>query len=89
MLSEKSYTSGIEYIKSLSFEKVKSISVGGLRRQDSVLNGLNALGKHDFVLIHDAARPCVNQCIINRAIESVIQFNASIPVIPSTDTLRT
>ena len=89
VLNEKNYQTGMTYIKSLNFDKVTSICIGGSRRQDSVLNGLNALGKHDFVLIHDAARPCINQCFINRAIESVTQFNASIPVIPSTDTLRT
>ena len=89
VLNEKNYQTGMTYIKSLNFDKVTSICIGGSRRQDSVLNGLNALGEHDFILIHDAARPCINQCIINRGIEGVIKFNASIPVIPSTDTLRT
>ena len=89
VLNEKNYQSGMTYINSLNFDKVTSVCIGGSRRQDSVLNGLYALGKHDFILIHDAARPCINQCIINRGIESVIKFNASIPVIPSTDTLRT
>lgn len=38
---------------------------GGYKRCHSVLNGLNALLKHaqpdDWVLVHDAARPCVRQ----------------------------
>ncbi|MCH9672037.1 MAG: 2-C-methyl-D-erythritol 4-phosphate cytidylyltransferase [Gammaproteobacteria bacterium] len=35
---------------------------GGAERSDSVLNGLNALTdavQHDWILVHDAARPCV------------------------------
>ena len=75
VLNEKNYQTGMTYIKSLNFDKVTSICIGGSRRQDSVLNGLNALGEHDFILIHDAARPCINQCIINRGIESVIKLS--------------
>lgn len=89
VFSETNHAYGMTYIESLNLKKVKSTCIGGPRRQDSVLNGLHALGKQDFVLIHDAARPCINQCVISRGVESVIQFDASIPVIPSTDTLRT
>jgi len=89
VLNEKNLDKGTEYIKSLNLPKVKSICKGGLRRQDSVLNGLNTLGEHDYILIHDAARPCIDQSVIERGIETVITNNAAIPVIPSTDTLRT
>ncbi|MEM7252608.1 MAG: 2-C-methyl-D-erythritol 4-phosphate cytidylyltransferase [Pseudomonadota bacterium] len=38
-------------------------AVGGRERSDSVLSGLDALGAHaqddDWVLVHDAARPCL------------------------------
>lgn len=46
---------------------------GGLERCDSVLNALQALlvraDKNDWVLVHDAARPCVREGDINRLIE--------------------
>ncbi len=39
-------------------------AVGGASRQESVLSGLRALQSHaspdDWVLVHDAARPCLN-----------------------------
>jgi 2-C-methyl-D-erythritol 4-phosphate cytidylyltransferase len=33
---------------------------GGAQRADSVLAGLNAAGNADWVLVHDAARPCLH-----------------------------
>ncbi|MEO8777109.1 MAG: 2-C-methyl-D-erythritol 4-phosphate cytidylyltransferase, partial [Rhodanobacter sp.] len=48
-------------------------AVGGAQRSDSVLAGLAALppvvGLHDFVLVHDAARPCVRLTDISALIE--------------------
>ena len=39
-------------------------TIGGLNRQDSVLNGLESLasqaGAEDWILVHDAARPCLS-----------------------------
>lgn len=36
---------------------------GGTERADSVLAGLKVLGEADWVLVHDAARPCLHQTI--------------------------
>jgi 2-C-methyl-D-erythritol 4-phosphate cytidylyltransferase len=48
---------------------------GGAERAASVLQGLEALQSHvqagDFVLVHDAVRPCVAQCDIQRLMESL------------------
>lgn len=45
-------------------------AAGGYKRCHSVLNGLNALLEHaqpdDWVLVHDAARPCVRQQDLKR-----------------------
>lgn len=50
-------------------------TVGGERRSDSVLAGLQALEPladvQDWVLVHDAARPCVQQQDIERLIAAV------------------
>ena len=47
--------------------------VGGVERADSVLAGLKALpgdvGPRDWVLVHDAARPCVSHADLTRLIE--------------------
>lgn len=52
-------------------EKLKVVS-GGIERCNSVLNGLHALnncaGDADWVLVHDAARPCLLEKDINHLI---------------------
>lgn len=48
---------------------------GGETRAQTVLNGLKALGKHakseDWVLVHDAVRPCVRHADIDKLIDAV------------------
>jgi 2-C-methyl-D-erythritol 4-phosphate cytidylyltransferase len=74
---------------------------GGNQRANSVLNGLqyiiNQNGKNDWVLVHDAARPCVNIEKIQLLIETVLAtfqnqgaqtFCGGILAIPVTDTLK-
>ena len=69
--------------------KVTDIVEGGSNRQESVLNGIKQLKSDDeLVLIHDAARPMVNQEIITRVIDGLNEFNAVIPVVKVKDTIK-
>lgn len=43
-----------------------TLVVGGEERVDSVLSALKALPENDFVLVHDAARPCLQTCDIEQ-----------------------
>ncbi len=65
---------------------------GGVERADSVLAGLRALsGKVDnsqFVLVHDAARPCVRADDISRLIEQGIPAGGALLAAPVRDTLK-
>lgn len=65
------------------------VAAGGSRRQDSCLNGLNALEAEDgdLVLIHDAARPLVTSELIGRVIRAAATVGAAVPVIASPDSL--
>ncbi len=46
----------------------------GERRQDSVENGLNALTDEErIVMVHDSARPCITQELIERVREGAIE----------------
>src|SRR5574344_1552057 len=66
-----------DYFEELKF-KSNVISVhGGAERSDSVLNGIKA-AKTEFVLIHDAARPCVNIEDINKLISTSMDDNGGI-----------
>jgi 2-C-methyl-D-erythritol 4-phosphate cytidylyltransferase len=66
--------------------------VGGAERSDSVLAGLEALpttvGPDDFVLVHDAARPCVRDADIGRLIELAAAVDGGLLGAPLRDTLK-
>jgi 2-C-methyl-D-erythritol 4-phosphate cytidylyltransferase len=61
---------------------------GGKSRQASVYQALKMLASAspDYVLIHDGARPWVDEQLINRIIDASIQFKAVIPVLPLIET---
>ncbi|MFG1393896.1 bifunctional 2-C-methyl-D-erythritol 4-phosphate cytidylyltransferase/2-C-methyl-D-erythritol 2,4-cyclodiphosphate synthase [Xanthobacter agilis] len=64
---------------------------GGATRQDSVRAGLHALAAQSpcSVLVHDAARPFASPALISRAIAATARYDAAIPVLPVTDTIKT
>ncbi len=63
---------------------------GGATRQQSVLNGLEALVEHGprFVLIHDAARPFAPADLVWRIIQACTDEMGAIPALPVTETLK-
>jgi 2-C-methyl-D-erythritol 4-phosphate cytidylyltransferase len=67
-------------------------AIGGGERADSVLAGLRALpteiAADDFVLVHDAARPCVRAADIDRLVESVSPADGGLLGAPLRDTLK-
>lgn len=68
---------------------VEHIVYGGADRQESVYNGLMALPKDcDIVLVHDGARPLVDDETVLNVIESVRKFGSGIASTPVTDTFK-
>ena len=67
-------------------------AIGGAERCDSVRAGLDALpdtvGDDDFVLVHDAARPCVRLADIGRLIALGTQGDGGLLGAPLRDTLK-
>jgi 2-C-methyl-D-erythritol 4-phosphate cytidylyltransferase len=81
--------------KSLPFSNLAKahFCLGGAERVYSVLNALNYLGSiaddDDWVLVHDAARPCVSVDCLNNLVKAAIETNqAAILAIPVRDTLK-
>jgi 2-C-methyl-D-erythritol 4-phosphate cytidylyltransferase len=79
--------------KWLTFDgKPVSTTIGGAERADSVLAGLRALrgtvGESRFVLVHDAARPCVRAADISRLVEQGIPAGGALLAAPVRDTLK-
>ena len=68
---------------------VEKIVYGGADRQESVCNGLAALPDDcDIVLVHDGARPLVDDETMRNVISSVRQYGSGIASTPVTDTFK-
>ena len=61
--------------------------LGGATRQQSVRNGLEAIGGAERVLIHDAARPFLPSAVIDRLLEALAASEGAVPALPVIDTL--
>jgi 2-C-methyl-D-erythritol 4-phosphate cytidylyltransferase len=68
-------------------KEIKVVS-GGQTRHNSVMNGLNAAGSCNIVLIHDGVRPFVTATLIGRVINGTKEADGCIPVLPVIDTIK-
>lgn len=81
------------WIKQLSLPDKVIVVEGGAERVDSVRNALAALkpmlNEQDIVAVHDAARPCVRQSLLNRLFAAAQNETAGvIPVLMAKDTIK-
>lgn len=71
------------------WKKVAAVLEGGKERQNSVANGLAAVGKEtDIVLIHDGVRPFVTDEMIADSIAAAQQFGGAVIGVPAKDTIK-
>ncbi len=78
-----------DYYKEFVQEKEIKIVKGGVRRSNSVLNGIQVSKKmNDIICIHDVARPFIKVSLINKTIEACKDFDGAILAIPSVDTIK-
>ncbi len=69
--------------------KVRSVVAGGQTRQQSVMQGLEAVsGEADYLAVHDGARPLVSQQVIADAVLSAIRYGAAAAAVPVVDTIK-
>jgi 2-C-methyl-D-erythritol 4-phosphate cytidylyltransferase len=82
------YWAGMERLRS----KPVRTAIGGEERADSVLAGLRALRETvadaDFILVHDAARPCIAPEDISRLLDLGIPAGGGLLAAPLRDTLK-
>ncbi len=75
-------------------ESALVLPCGGLTRAETVLNGLRAMERHgvldnDWVLVHDAARPCLSAAALNRLIDEVgSDVVGGLLAVPVSDTIK-
>ncbi len=91
-------------IRSHGYKKITDVVEGGAERYDSVYSGLKCIRKmgkieekmqdHDsdkrkkYVFIHDGARPCVTDNIINSCMQDVKKYDACVAAVPVKDTIK-
>ncbi len=80
-------------IDAYGFDKVNKICEGGEQRYNSVYNGILAAreignGDDDIVMIHDGARPFVDNEMILSLIDATKKFGASTLGVPVKDTIK-
>jgi 2-C-methyl-D-erythritol 4-phosphate cytidylyltransferase len=74
-------------------ERIAPLYCGGASRRDSVLNGLiaaaSAVDPNDWILVHDAARPCLGKAELARLIDAVSPDEVGgLLAVPVADTLK-
>lgn len=77
-----------EIIQKYGLRKVCHVVKGGKERYHSVYEGLKAVCKADYVLIHDGARPFIDEKIIERSIRAVEKYQACVVGMPVKDTIK-
>ena len=64
-----------------------SLVEGGATRGASVLNAVRA-ARGDWVLVHDAARPCLSRALIEATRQAATSSGAAIAALPVSDTVK-
>ncbi len=77
-----------EIVDKYAITKVSQIVTGGKERYHSVYNGLKACKDAEVVLIHDGARPFVDEAIIERNVRMVKEHGACVTGMPVKDTIK-
>ena len=78
-----------EIVRPLKSRKTISVVAGGDKRQDSVFNGLKAVGEGtELAVIHDGVRPFLSQQLLSRCVLGAQDHGACIAALPASETLK-
>ena len=74
-------------------ERIQVLRCGGATRAETVLNGLDAISQvcaaDDWVLVHDAARPCLPDAMLGKLLDEVTDDPVGgLLAVPVADTLK-
>lgn len=75
-------------VESYGFTKVVHIVEGGKERYHSVYEGLKVIADCNYVLIHDGARPFVDEGILDRVLNALPEYHACVVGMPVKDTIK-
>lgn len=78
-----------DIVDKYAISKVRHVTPGGPKRQDSVRNGLVAVDeKTDIVVVHDGVRPFVSDVLITETVDAARVYGAALAAVPVTDTIK-
>ena len=76
-------------VKEGGYHKVASVVEGGVERQDSVWNGLDALPEDmEWIAVHDGVRPFVSRDLVESVLDAAKESGAALPAVPVKDTIK-
>ena len=82
----------IDKIKELSekygIKKLTAVVKGGESRSLSAFNAFKAVKAKGIILVHDGARPFIDEDTIKRVVSAAEKYGAAVPVIPVKDTIK-
>lgn len=70
------------------FSKVRRVVPGGQERYHSVYEGLKAAEECGYILIHDGARPFIDEAMLNRILDELPVCRACVVAVPVKDTIK-
>jgi len=88
VLAAENLAQGLALAEEEGLSKVRTVCLGGRRRQDSVWEGLEALGPCDWVVVHDGARPLVTPQLIEEGLAAARETGAAVCALPAQDTVK-
>ena len=74
--------------RSEGWAKIEDVCVGGRRRQDSVRCGMDRLANIEWIVVHDGARPFVDEDMVRRGLEQAALSGAAAAAVPINDTIK-
>ncbi len=88
VLAEESLDRGRALVQERGYRKVAHVCAGGQRRQDSVRKGLELLSPCDWVMVHDGARPCLDEAMLQRGLDAAAECGSAVAGVPVKDTIK-
>jgi 2-C-methyl-D-erythritol 4-phosphate cytidylyltransferase len=91
VLAAENLARGLALTEEEGLDKVRTVCLGGGRRQDSVwegLEGLEALAPCAWVVVHDGARPLVTSQLIEEGLAAARETGAAVCALPAQDTIK-
>ena len=88
VMNAKNFEEGKQLVAKEKWNKVTDVVVGGKRRQDSVIEGLQKIKRCEWIIIHDGARPLMKADLIVKGLAAAKETGAAAPALPVTDTVK-